>query len=58
MHAILKNNESAGYATCGDETIEVSHGIKYVFGYDGGDTFYLLVDGRLFEQPSTAFDFV
>lgn len=62
MKAVLKPTESAGsIATCPFSPyhqIEIKHGEKYNFLYDSNDDFYIIVNGRLYEETSTAFDFV
>ncbi len=50
MKAILKNNEI--------ETELIKHNVKYEFDYDSEDNFFININNELFEEVSTAFDFV
>ena len=62
MKAILRKTENEGMiATCPfspSHEIEVKHGILYDFIYSDDNTFYLVVDGRIYEEQSTAFEFL
>ena len=59
--AILKPTESEGCVATspsGKKEIKVEHNKLYDFVYDKEDNFYLVVDDVLFEEISTAFDFL
>lgn len=62
MKAVLRPTESEGMrATCPFPPyyqIDIKHGEKYNFMYDSNDDFYIIVDGRIYEETSTAFDFL
>lgn len=62
MKAILKRSENE---ECNAQcpfypfpSIAIQHGVEYDFMYDDSENFYLVVDGRVYSEQSTAFDFI
>lgn len=62
MKAILRESEESGMVSqcpfVDGLEIEIQHGVLYDFIYDNEDNFYLIFDGRLYPEESTAFNFV
>lgn len=60
MKARLKKDESQSVALSysGRKELKVRHNILYDFIYDSEDNFFLIVEDVLYQEVSTAFDFV
>lgn len=60
MKAYLRKEETAdcvATSPSGKHTIQIKHGIGYDFMYNDDGDFFLIVDDRIYEETSTAFDF-
>lgn len=60
MKAYLRIDETGGCVATspsGKYSVSVIHGVGYDFMYNDDGGFFLIVDDRIYEETSTAFDF-